>query len=284
MSARTTGDPEKAGRRLYFSTGGRIVVTETFEPALLEPARRLFPAYEVPRPGRQRPDQVDVNLRRQSGEYVVASFDSPEVFCKTSMDAIVAFEFALCRSLAASSADRVHLHASGAVVDGQAILALGKSGAGKSSLAVAMLSRGFPTLGDDTVFLGPTAKVAPFKRLLKVNPVVLRELGIDPTSTVHWDPTWHEAWCEPREGAGWAAEAPVAIIALARHDPNLSLRLSPVPAAEALNEVVHSVMVAGMPAGEGFDRLVRLVQGAEVYRLEFQSAIEAAEVLCTMTR
>ena len=178
----------------------------------------------------------------------------------------------------------MHLHASGAVVDGQAILALGSSGAGKSSLAVSMHAKGYPTLGDDTVFLSSTARAVPFKRLLKVNAVVLSELGVDPTDTVFWDPAWPEVWYEPREEPGWAAEAPVAVIALASYDPNVCICLDSVSAAEALNAVVHSVMVTGIPAGEGFERLVRVVEGAKVVRLIFPSAIEAAEALCSLAQ
>jgi hypothetical protein len=225
-----------------------------------------------------------VSLTEQSGAYVVSSRDASEVLCATQLDAVAAFEYALSRSLAASLEEYVHLHASGAVVNGQAVLALGHSGAGKSSLAVSMLARGHQILGDDTLMLGSNAKVSPFKRLLKVSPVVLRELGIDPTNTVEWDPGWPEAWYDPREGPGWATEAPIAVLALARYNPDASLSLSPVPAAEALNALIHSVMVTGMPAGEDFDRLFRAVQDAKAFRLEYRSAIEAAEVLCSLAK
>ncbi|MFC1639269.1 hypothetical protein ACFL3B_00740 [Gemmatimonadota bacterium] len=267
-----------------YAAGDAVVTAEILAPTLLEPARRLFPAYEVARPGLQRSERVDVSVRWESGVFLVASLDSPDVLCKTEMDAIVVLEFALSRSLAASFVDYVHLHASGAVVDGQAILALGSSGAGKSSLAVAMQTRGFPTLGDDTVFLSSAARAIPFKRLLKVSGVVLSELGVDPTDTILWDPAWPEVWYDPQEGPGWATETPVGVIVLARYDPNARFRLSPIPKTEALNVVVHSVMTTGMPAGEDFDRLVQMVRGASVFQVEFRSAIEAAEVICTLTR
>lgn len=278
------GGSKEAGRRLYFSAGARIVVAETAAPALFEPARFLFPAYEVPPSEQLQSDRVDVSVRRKSHGYVVASFDSSDVLCQTQMGAVVEFEFALSRSLAASLTKHVHLHASGAVVDGQAVLALGNSGAGKSSVAVSMLTKGYPTLGDDTVMLASDGRVSPFKRLLKVNPVVLRELGIDPTATVCWDPDWPEVWYDPQESCGWAAEAPVAIITLARYDPNAPLRLTPISAEEALNAVVHSVMTTGMPAGADFDRLIRLVRDARVFRLDFNSAVEAAEAICSLAR
>jgi hypothetical protein len=147
-----------------------------------------------------------------------------------------------------------------------------------------MLTKGYPTLGDDTVMLASDGRVSPFKRLLKVNPVVLRELGIDPTATVHWDPDWPEAWYEPQDACGWAGEAPVAVVTLARYDPNTPLRLSPISAEEALNALVHSVMTTGMPAGADFDRLLRLVRDARVFRLEFNSAFEAAEAICSLAK
>ena len=270
------------GRRLYFSAGERVVFAETKEPALSEAARRLFPAYEVPQPKLVDADHVSVTVTRKRGEHVIISPDAPPVSCRSRMDALVALEFALSRTLAASFSDHVHLHASGAVVDGRAVIALGRSGAGKSSLAASMLARGFRTLGDDTVFLNSRCFVEPFKRLMKLSTEVLEELGVAPESTIHWDREWPEAWLDPVDGPGWAEEAPVAVIVLAQHDPAASMSLEPVTSSDALNALLHSVMISGMPAGTGFDRLLHVAESAKTFWLRFRSSVEAAELLSSM--
>ena len=225
-----------------------------------------------------------MTLSRDGRGFVVASLDAPAVPCKSHMDALVAFEFALSRTLATSFLDCTHIHSSGAVVDGRAVLALGESGAGKSSLAVSLISRGHRTLGDDTVFVSPTAMAVPFKRLLKVVPAVLAEMDIDPTSTVHWDPDWPEAWYDPREGAGWAPEAPIAVLALVGYAPKSPIRVTPIPSAEALSVLIGSVLSTGLSAGDSFDTLLKVVEGAQAYRMEFPSAIEGADALVSLIR
>jgi hypothetical protein len=41
-------------------------------------------------------------------------------------------------------------------------------------------------------------------------------------------------------------------------------------------------MISGMPAGTGFDRLLRVAESAKAFRLRFRSSVEAAELLCSM--
>jgi hypothetical protein len=134
------------------------------------------------------------------------------------------------------------------------------------------------------VLLGANALVSPFKRLLKVSPSLLGELGIDTADTVHWDPAWPEAWYEPPDPPGWGGETRVAAIVLIRYDFNSTMLLDEIPNSEALNAVIHSAMASGMPAAEGFDRLFAMVDGANTYRLTFNSSIAAAEVLCNLMK
>jgi len=284
MPATRVGGSGAKDRRLYYGAGGSIISAEIGVPALLRPARCLFPHYEVPSPNGDVSLPPDVSVGAGPSGYVVATRDAPSVLCGSETEALSALEFALTRAIVDSFREYVHLHASGAVINGQAVLALGRSGAGKSSLAASWLALGFPTLGDDIVFVNPAAKAVPFKRLFKVTPVVLHTLGIDPVTTLQWDPEWPEAWYAPDDGPGWAEEAPVAVIAFVSHDPNASLRLTPISTAEGLNALVHSMMDTGMRARDNFDTLVRVVEGARVFRMEFPAAVAAAEALGSLTK
>jgi hypothetical protein len=43
-------------------------------------------------------------------------------------------------------------------------------------------------------------------------------------------------------------------------------------------------MVTGQTAGDGFERLVSVVERADSFSLSFSSAIEAADVLCELSK
>ncbi len=271
-------------RRLFYAAGRNIITAEICEPALLESARCLFPHYEVSAPRGERRVSPSVSLRSSSEGYIVTAPDEPFAVCRSEMEALAVFEFALTRAFLTSFCDYVHLHASGAVIDGRAMLALGKSGAGKSSLAAAWLSQGFPTLGDDIVFLDSAARAVPFKRLLKISHVALQGLGVDPAATVLWDPEWADVWYAPDANPGWAEAAPVAALAFLRYDPDACLRLIPMSPAEALNATIHSKMDSGRGVGDGFDTLLRVAEGARAYWVEYASAAEAAAAICALAR
>ena len=71
------------------------------------------------------------------------------------------------------------LHGSAVVVDGRAIVFLGACGAGKSTLAAAMIARGYPAITDDVVVLRPSEKawvVEPGIPRIKLFPATARKL------------------------------------------------------------------------------------------------------------
>jgi hypothetical protein len=283
MLDRTTGGSAGQGRRLYFGAGGRVITAEICNAAIQDLASRLFPHYEIPVPGRDFSEPPDVRVEEGPNGYLVATGDEPSVACGTEVEVLATLEFALTRAIVASWGDHIHLHASGAVVNGQAVLALGRSGAGKSSLAVSWLSQGLKTLGDDIVLVNSAAMAKPFRRFFKVAPETLRNLGIDPATTFQWDPGWPEAWYAPDDGPGWATETPVAVLAFVQYDPRSALSMTPLSMPEALNSLVHSLMDTGKRASECFDTLMRLVENARVLRVEYPSADEAAKALSSLT-
>jgi len=71
------------------------------------------------------------------------------------------------------------LHGSAVVVDGRTIVFLGACGAGKSTLAAAMIARGYPAITDDVVVLRPSENawvVEPGIPRLKLFPATARKL------------------------------------------------------------------------------------------------------------
>jgi energy-coupling factor transporter ATP-binding protein EcfA2 len=185
-------------------------------------------------------------------------------------------------ALLAVCSDFVQLHASGAVIGGKAVLALGPAGAGKSSLALCWNRAGYATLGDDVVFLGSDLKAHPFKRQFKVDPRVLAAAGVDAAQTPFWEPHSAEAWYDPASGAGWADPAPVSLVVRTRHSPNGALFVTETSRAVALNTLVHSLMDTSLGSRASFDILARVIRQARAVEVSFGSAAEAARAIASL--
>ncbi|MFT4028623.1 MAG: hypothetical protein QM675_02005 [Protaetiibacter sp.] len=65
--------------------------------------------------------------------------------------------------------DTLLMHAAGVVDDGEAVLLAAHGGTGKTSLSLALMSHGFPLLGDDLIMVDVPARVAsPYARPLHI--------------------------------------------------------------------------------------------------------------------
>lgn len=252
------------------------VTLVTDDRALAAPLRRLFPAYVRDGASTASPHII---VRRTGPGYRVETDRRAPVTCHTKIEVMATCEFALGEALLASCPDYVHLHAAGAVVPSGAVLALGRAGAGKSSLALAWSRRGHAALGDDVVLLDAQGRAHAFCRFFKVSPALLEESGVDPTATPFWVPESVDAWYDPADGAGWADPAPVAAIVLARFQRGAPLRIRSASSAEGLNALVHSVLPLGRDRHTAFDVLARLVERAPVCEVTFGDAAAAAAVL-----
>ena len=252
---------------------------EVGDPATREAVRSMFPAYAaVPSSG--PPDDVVLRVERSDTEWWIASAARPEPVVSTTFDAFVDdCEYRLTEVFLESCADVVQLHASGWATDAGAILVLGPSGAGKSSLATHASHNGFAAFGDDLVLIGADGRAAPFKRLFKSDPELLRRLGSDPATTVFWDPASEEAWFDPAEAGGWAEPAAVRLVVLGRFVAGGGLSVEEMSAADGLSLLVHSCFETGVPKAEGFARLADLVEGASVLEVRFGDGAAAVRAL-----
>lgn len=193
---------------------------------------------------------------------------------------LAAVEFALaCRLLEGHRAD-AHLHASGAVVDGRAVLAVGPSGAGKSSLALAWSRAGHPIIADDVILVDRHGTVTGLPRLVKLRRRVLRAHGVPDDATVAPDPRSSELWWDPVRGGGWARgryrPAVVARVSFQRHGGTC---IEPLTPGAGLRALLDNSMEAGLEPEDSVDRLAQVAESATFSNVRFGCAREAAAAM-----
>lgn len=207
-------------------------------------------------------------LRSEGGEERAASYQ----------DLLALVEIEVTRALLALS-EHAHLHASGTVVSDRAVLALGPAGAGKSSVAFAWHRMGLPLLGDDNVFIDASGSARAFRRLMKLEDERAREGGVDPASTLAWDPENPEIWYSPGS-EGWASRpAPVAVVARVRYRAGAPVEIRDQSPAETLNLLVHSLLTTGAPGAEALASLGRVAEHAQGLDVCFGDSMVAARTL-----
>lgn len=244
------------------------------DTGLVEPVRALFPDYESEADTAAGPVRLVVDVAEDG--YAVVDAHGVRSHAATLTQLLATCEFALAQVFLSGCREHAQLHASGAVVEGSAVLALGRAGAGKSSLAVSWHRMGYAALGDDVVFVDETGRAQPFKRLYKVDAATLAQLGVDPAETCLWEPGSDEAWYDPRDGAGWGEPVPVALVAVVTYRPKAALSITPLSRAAALNALVHSQMAGTRDRRDRFEALAHVAEHAEALKVTFGSAAEAA--------
>jgi hypothetical protein len=188
-------------------------------------------------------------------------------------------EYRICLRVIAHHPELMTLHAATVYgADGAAVIA-GPSGAGKTTLTLALAARGFRIGGDDIAFFDPTGReIRPVPRCFHLDARsrrLLRQLGLRlPDAAVR-----HGFACPADLGTTCPAPAPPRyLIFLDGRDRGLP-RLAPVPQAEM---VVRLVTESGWPGCSPAGVLMglrRLVTGAACYRLTGGRLYDTAEAV-----
>ncbi len=243
--------------------------------------RNLFPAY-ADYLGDERPAETSCVLSKESDGWAVTDALGGRTLFTSIHDAINAIEYALTLTLLTALPEFLHLHASGAHGSDGAVLALGGSGAGKSSLATSWCATKMPVLGDDIVLIGPDGVVHPFKRLFGVHPHRLVDLGItqSPELAALSDPG--ESYFDPGPVSGWAMPQRVKTLGIVQYRPGASLSMEPVNTGAALAALVASAMPSGSTAQQRFEGLARVAERAHAVRVTFGDSVQAAEMLASL--
>jgi hypothetical protein len=263
-----------------FVAEGRAVHVRASTPEATRYVSRLLPSYVVSGSGR-RTDPV-YTLAAIDDAWVLGTPDGTDLQYESIGDALNELEHYITRELLASLSRYTHLHASGALADGGAVLALGASGAGKSSLAIHWFRSGLPVFGDDIVLVDSTGLAHSFERLFDVHPSLLEELGEGPDSELTAISNAEGTWFDPAIDGGWAPAAPIVRLAIVRYSDGADVIVRPLEKPEVLAALMASTMPTGVGTPGAFDRLVAVSESAEGLDVTFGSAREAAHLLADL--
>jgi hypothetical protein len=172
----------------------------------------------------------------------------------------------------------VPFHAASLTTNGTGVLFAGSSGAGKTTLTLALAQAGWRLGGDDIAPIDEsTGLVAPFPKPLNVRePATRARLGTLPRR-VDWPPAEDGPPIVPA-GSFERVAGPFAVswLLFITYDPDETALFEAIPAGLA----VTMAFEFGRSAGKsGVSTLARLCRGARAARLRYRSTAEALEIL-----
>lgn len=246
---------------------------------LVQQIGRLLPAYRTT-PDRE-PDDLIVIHHGGDGWSIEAEEAPPERFHSES-PLLATVEYLVAMRLLTLIPDLMHLHAAGADVGGAAVLAVGDSGAGKSSLALEWCVAGYGVLGDDIVLLDDHHTVTAFKRHFRFRRDRLDALRIAPDPALDPLADRDEVRFDPSTVGRWGDAAPAKVVALVRHVPHAATTIEPVARAAALQHLLGALSSTGRPPAQALDRMIELLTRIGVVRVVFGDAADAARRIAAL--
>jgi hypothetical protein len=177
------------------------------------------------------------------------------------------------------------VHAGVVSVEGSgAILFPGGSGAGKTSLVLALIEGGAQYLTDELAAIDHGAHVAPFPKPLSLKPGTQRTLhdrAWAPKVTTPWDDeVWHVPASLIRPGCVAKSSVALGAMVFPEFEQGASPDLSPLHRAEAFVRLGKTMTnLAASASSWGLDHLADLVRRVEPYKLRFSDAREGAAVV-----
>lgn len=182
----------------------------------------------------------------------------------------------------------IQIHAAGVERGGKALLLVGPSGSGKSSLALCLLRRGWKCMSDEVVLLDAgCGSVLPFPRsfhadfsAMKIFHDLVAKQGDtafrDSSGKMRLDPSFAlEDWVAEPSPPGW--------IVFPDYQPGHSGEIEPVGETEALSLMLSQAINLAEHGKRGLDALMELVRSLQCFRLTTGDLNVATSLLTGVT-
>jgi hypothetical protein len=201
--------------------------------------------------------------------YALAFRGGEKIFAEDAGALLFRFEKDLTTRIQLARSDLLFLHAAALGHRGRAILLVGDPGAGKSTLAFALLKRGLRYLSDELAPVAlDTLAIHPYPRALWLKsapprPHALPSAAFESSRGIH----------VPCGSLGAKpADGPLPLAALFRLEPGVASRTVPalrrISAAEGTARLFANVLNPRGHASDGLDAVGAVASGAPCYRLE----------------
>jgi hypothetical protein len=219
-------------------------------------------------------DPVPVEVRRSNAGWL-ATVGGADVFAADGNDGAVLAASTAINVSATTRTPLLALHAAVVVHDGQTLLVPGGSGAGKTTLTLALLAAGWTYVTDEALALDwRTGDLRPYARPMGVSDWTLATLGLTGIGVVSGGETLVGA---DQVGEITTGAGPVSMVLLLARDDGLRLpELSPAEPMDALQELFQRGFTIHRDPGPALTMLADLVREAEVRHLSYGDPVAAA--------
>jgi len=280
-----------AGPTLSIQIGQVGVAIESEQPAAAADLRELYSGFPVC----SGEPLVRLAARREGRSllgrprYAIYG-DEQRVFARLSTNEVLPhLEWAMNWRVVARANAYIQLHAAALVREERALLLVGRSGTGKSTLAAGLLSRGWGYYGDEIALVDPsTLHVHAYPKAICIKAgsfEVIRRLGLALWRRRHYaravkGPVGYVR--PPASDPATLYSRPVHLIVFPQYCGEQGTCVSAMPRGEAAFELARCQVNRGTFGGSAAQRLCTLARSAGCHRLRFgpiEDALDAIERL-----
>ena len=223
-------------------------------------------------------EALALRLERTNGAFLLSDSDGYERAWSSRPDAVADLLSRFMFGLLTRVTERgiYAIHAGAVESDGGATLLSGRSGAGKTTLVLNLLQRGFRLLSDELAIVEPsTQRILPYRRSLHIRPgtpeliPALRLVERPSPMLVNGAWTLTPAMLEEALPDCLAPPARLTSVLLLGGTPDAESppALTPVPPAVAALELLRATWAASVDFEAGLRRVSRLLEGVSCARL-----------------
>jgi hypothetical protein len=190
------------------------------------------------------------------------------------------------RALLPAGEEYVSLHAAALARDDVAVLLAGPPGAGKTTITLALLERGWTYLSDDLAPVSiDSGLVAPVPKPLHVKDPSAWRNGPARWTSPSWVPKPKKTFLVPADRWPVATEpVPVRAVIFPRYQPGAPLTLEPLGAGTALARCAQNAREPTAVPEKTLPVLAQLLRGAEAFSMTHGAASAVADRLAALVQ